>query len=104
MLISSHIYLYKYIIFHNFSFFISENLQYFSWFFQQQSESNESHVLLTSVSLNITGKFSCEVSADAPTFHTAFHTGEMEVVGKLYRTQGDLLGGSNISILFELWN
>ncbi|KAL5281382.1 hypothetical protein ACFFRR_005027 [Megaselia abdita] len=45
-----------------------------------QSESNESHVLLTSVSLNITGKFSCEVSADAPTFHTAFHTGEMEVV------------------------
>uniref|UniRef100_T1GF50 Ig-like domain-containing protein n=1 Tax=Megaselia scalaris TaxID=36166 RepID=T1GF50_MEGSC len=67
-----------------------------------QSESNESHVLLTSVSLNITGKFSCEVSADAPTFHTAFHTGEMEVVGKLYRTQGDLLWGSNISILFGL--
>lgn len=48
----------------------------------QRSQSNASHVLLTSVGLNISGKFSCEVSADAPSFHTMLVSGEMEIVGK----------------------
>ncbi|XP_055852709.1 uncharacterized protein LOC129916648 [Episyrphus balteatus] len=42
--------------------------------------SNQSHVTLVSVPLSITGKFSCEVSADAPSFHTIIHTAEMEIV------------------------
>lgn len=42
--------------------------------------SNQSHVTLVSVPLSITGKFSCEVSADAPSFHTLIHTAEMEIV------------------------
>lgn len=48
----------------------------------QRSQSNASHVLLKAVEPNISGKFSCEVSADAPSFHTAYQTGEMEIVGK----------------------
>lgn len=48
----------------------------------QRSESNQSSVLLTDVANTIAGKYSCEVSADAPTFNTAIDAGEMEVVGK----------------------
>lgn len=48
----------------------------------QRSQSNASHVLLKAVEPNITGKFSCEVSADAPSFHTELQSGEMEIVGK----------------------
>jgi hypothetical protein len=29
-----------------------------------------------------TGKYSCEVSADAPSFHTDIVSGDLEVVGK----------------------
>lgn len=44
--------------------------------------SNASHVLLKAVESNISGKYKCEVSADAPSFHTELQIGEMEVVGK----------------------
>lgn len=53
----------------------------FLLFYLQRSESNHSKVLLTGVPNSIAGKYSCEVSADAPTFNTAIDAGEMEVVG-----------------------
>ncbi|XP_055389383.1 putative actin-fragmin kinase DDB_G0287957 isoform X2 [Condylostylus longicornis] len=46
----------------------------------KQMSSNQSHVTLTNVQLNLSGKFSCEVSADAPSFHTTIVSGNMEVV------------------------
>lgn len=52
--------------------------------FLQRLQSNASHVLLKAVEPSISGKFSCEVSADAPSFHTELQAAEMEVVGKFY--------------------
>ncbi|XP_037959065.1 uncharacterized protein LOC119688460 [Teleopsis dalmanni] len=46
----------------------------------ERSASNESQLVLESVNLATTGKYSCEVSADAPSFHTLISAGEMEVV------------------------
>lgn len=48
----------------------------------QRLQSNASHVLLKAVEPSISGKFSCEVSADAPSFHTELQSAEMDVVGK----------------------
>jgi hypothetical protein len=48
----------------------------------QQSSSNESQLVLSSVTPATSGKFSCEVSADFPSFHTNIVSGDMEVVGK----------------------
>ncbi|KAL7042866.1 hypothetical protein ACKWTF_001318 [Chironomus riparius] len=45
-----------------------------------QSASNESQLTLSSVTPATTGKFSCEVSADFPSFHTMIVSGDMEVV------------------------
>ncbi|XP_065075234.1 uncharacterized protein LOC135698993 isoform X1 [Ochlerotatus camptorhynchus] len=44
----------------------------------ERSLSNESHVVIKSA--NVSGKFSCEVSADAPSFHTSIVSGDMEVI------------------------
>ncbi|KAJ8890745.1 hypothetical protein PR048_010254 [Dryococelus australis] len=49
-----------------------------NWF--RVSKSNATHVTLSHVHLSLSGKYSCEVSADAPSFHTAIVTGEMDVV------------------------
>ncbi|KAH8262829.1 hypothetical protein KR044_000802, partial [Drosophila immigrans] len=46
----------------------------------ERNLSNQSHVVLQSVPLNISGKFTCEISVEAPTFQTAMVSGEMEVV------------------------
>nr|CAD7589202.1 unnamed protein product [Timema genevievae] len=46
----------------------------------QESRSNATQMTLKHVHLSMSGKYSCEVSADAPSFHTALVTGEMEVV------------------------
>ncbi|XP_052867395.1 uncharacterized protein LOC128273467 [Anopheles cruzii] len=46
----------------------------------ERSLSNESHVVLKAVETNNSGKYSCEVSADAPSFHTIIVSGDMEVV------------------------
>ncbi|XP_037913348.1 uncharacterized protein LOC119652994 isoform X2 [Hermetia illucens] len=46
----------------------------------ERSLSNQSHVILSSVQPMISGKFSCEVSADAPSFHTMVVSGELDVV------------------------
>lgn len=48
----------------------------------QESESSESQLVLSNVSPATTGKFSCEVSADFPSFHTMIVSGDMEVVGE----------------------
>ena len=48
----------------------------------QTSASNRSQILIKSVEPSISGKYSCEISADAPSFHTSIVGGEMEVVGK----------------------
>ncbi|XP_037821505.1 uncharacterized protein MAL13P1.304-like [Lucilia sericata] len=44
------------------------------------TQSNASHVFLRNVSTAITGRFACEVSADAPSFHTSVMSGEMDVI------------------------
>ncbi|XP_073821850.1 uncharacterized protein [Musca autumnalis] len=45
-----------------------------------RSQSNESQLVLETVNAVTTGKYSCEVSADAPSFHTLIAAAEMEVV------------------------
>uniref|UniRef100_A0A1I8MXF4 CD80-like immunoglobulin C2-set domain-containing protein n=1 Tax=Musca domestica TaxID=7370 RepID=A0A1I8MXF4_MUSDO len=45
-----------------------------------RSQSNESQLVLETVNAITTGKYSCEVSADAPSFHTLIAAAEMEVV------------------------
>ncbi|EDV58066.1 uncharacterized protein Dere_GG24184 [Drosophila erecta] len=46
----------------------------------ETAQSNASHVLLRNVPTSISGKFACEVSADAPTFDTSIVAADMEVV------------------------
>lgn len=43
-------------------------------------KSGEHTVTLRSVSRNLSGKYQCEVSADAPLFHTGTNTAKMFVV------------------------
>ncbi|XP_052864285.1 uncharacterized protein LOC128270900 [Anopheles cruzii] len=45
----------------------------------KRSASNESQLTLLGLSMASSGKFSCEVSADAPSFHTLIKTGDLEV-------------------------
>lgn len=46
----------------------------------ERNLSNQSHVVLLAVPLSISGKFTCEISVEAPSFLTAMMSGEMEVV------------------------
>lgn len=48
----------------------------------QRAASNESQLALSNVSLATAGKYSCEVSADSPSFHTLVEAGDLLVVGK----------------------
>lgn len=50
--------------------------------FLQRVSSNESQVVLDAVTMATSGKYSCEVSADAPSFHTLIAAAELEVIGK----------------------
>lgn len=50
---------------------------------KQQSRSNETHLVLQNTSPATAGKFTCEVSADFPSFQTIHVSGDLEVVGKL---------------------
>ncbi|XP_046664662.1 uncharacterized protein LOC124357185 [Homalodisca vitripennis] len=45
-----------------------------------KSRSNETQLFLTSVTTSLTGQYNCEVSADAPSFHTAIVAANMDVV------------------------
>lgn len=71
----------------------------------ERSQSNGSHLTLTAVEPTMSGKYSCEVSADSPSFHTSIVSSEMEVVNipmskplisglKPYYRIGDLLMGN----------
>jgi len=51
-------------------------------FLLQISQSNAWTVALQDVQRELTGFYKCEVSADAPLFHTDIKTGLMIVVGK----------------------
>lgn len=44
--------------------------------------SNGSNIVLLALETPLSGKYSCEVSADAPSFHTSIVSAEMEVVGE----------------------
>uniref|UniRef100_A0A182NU52 Ig-like domain-containing protein n=1 Tax=Anopheles dirus TaxID=7168 RepID=A0A182NU52_9DIPT len=46
----------------------------------ERSLSNESNVVIRALETNVSGKYSCEVSADAPSFHTMIVSGDMEVI------------------------
>ena len=48
----------------------------------QVESSNASRIVLNRVVPQISGKFSCEVSADAPSFQTHIVSGELQVVGE----------------------
>ncbi|XP_055712918.1 uncharacterized protein LOC129807571 isoform X2 [Phlebotomus papatasi] len=45
-----------------------------------KSLSNESHITLENVQLISSGRYSCEVTVDAPSFHTYISSADMEVV------------------------
>ncbi|XP_065092128.1 uncharacterized protein LOC135712956 [Ochlerotatus camptorhynchus] len=45
----------------------------------KRTASNESQVMLTNLNALSSGKYSCEVSAEAPSFHTMIVTGDLEV-------------------------
>ena len=51
---------------------------------QQLQNSTDTQVVLDAVSLASTGRYRCEVSAEAPSFQTVSDHGDMVVVGKLY--------------------
>ncbi|XP_043068566.1 uncharacterized protein beat-Ia isoform X2 [Drosophila bipectinata] len=46
----------------------------------RRMSSNESQVVLDAVTMATSGKYSCEVSADAPSFHTLIAAAELEVI------------------------
>ncbi|KAH8395646.1 hypothetical protein KR222_005270, partial [Zaprionus bogoriensis] len=46
----------------------------------RRTASNESQVVLDAVTMPTSGKYSCEVSADAPSFHTLIAAAELEVI------------------------
>ncbi|GJQ88729.1 hypothetical protein Trydic_g18470, partial [Trypoxylus dichotomus] len=44
-----------------------------------ETESNATHVVLAEVQMENSGMYSCEISADAPSFFTLVRTGYMQV-------------------------
>lgn len=53
-----------------------------SLFVRQVSLSDARNVTLLDVQKQLTGYYKCEVSADAPSFHTEIKSASMTVVGK----------------------
>lgn len=51
----------------------------------QSQHSNTREVTLVNVSRKLTGKYKCEISADAPSFHTVIKAAQMRVAGKWKR-------------------
>lgn len=62
-------------------------------YFPQVDKSDLHTVVMRSVTLETSGRYRCEVSADAPTFHTAMVARWMHVVGECSR--GWSAGGAN---------
>lgn len=48
----------------------------------QEEQTNGTHLVLQNVTYRVTGKYSCEVSMETPSFQTGMQSAEMEVVGK----------------------
>lgn len=55
------------------------------FFYSQVQESDENRVTIVNVRRDLTGYYKCEVSADAPTFHTGIKTKLTYVTGKYYK-------------------
>ena len=53
--------------------------------------SNATHVTLRNVGFNLSGNFTCEVTADAPSFYTATATNFLQVVGEFTALIGSLV-------------
>lgn len=53
----------------------------------QSAASNATQVVIKNVSFGLSGNFSCEVTADSPSFSTASAQGQMTVVGELSAAQ-----------------
>ena len=49
---------------------------------KQQAASNVSQLTLGNVMPSTSGKYSCEVTADFPSFHSGIASGDLEIVGK----------------------
>lgn len=58
------------------------DVQLFSLLCMQVSRSGAQQVVLRGVSRGLSGRYRCEVSADAPFFHTVYKSANMRVVGK----------------------
>lgn len=71
--------LFVYFILHKFSTFFYLSLPLCARLRHQLTKSGENTVTLRSVSRIISGKYQCEVSADAPFFHTGNGEAEMSV-------------------------
>ncbi|PSN50513.1 hypothetical protein C0J52_14368 [Blattella germanica] len=54
------------------------------WFLFQIHNSTASQVVLKTVNLSSTGRYRCEVSAEAPSFQTVSDHGDMTVVGEYH--------------------
>ena len=48
----------------------------------QKAKCNATHLVLRKATLSYSGRYSCEVSADTPSFSTAYVSGDMNVVSK----------------------
>lgn len=61
----------------------------FSLYSLQVQNSTNDQVVLDPIELASTGKYRCEVSAEAPSFQTVSDHGEMTVVGKFHNGDGN---------------
>lgn len=52
----------------------------------QTAASNATQVVIKNVSFGLSGNFSCEVTADSPSFSTATATAQMTVVGECHNS------------------
>lgn len=72
----------------------------FSLYSLQVQNSTNDQVVLDPIELASTGKYRCEVSAEAPSFQTVSDHGEMTVVGKF--NKGDGKGKEGKAVRFNL--
>ncbi|GBP55406.1 hypothetical protein EVAR_45729_1 [Eumeta japonica] len=81
------------------SIFICFFFKGFTCRLQRLARSNQSQVVLTRVSFGLSGNFSCEVTADAPSFATSIVSNTMEVVGETDAVHGSLVIDLSSSVI-----
>ena len=65
-----------------FSFFPTQSINLFPFrFTRQRTKSNRTHLLLTDLTVNSTGQYTCELSSD-PDYHTTYRDGQLQVLRK----------------------